>query len=114
MIAALYPSAREKMLEVNHFRCLQMGLSPRKDAGVGDILMMSAPPASPRRSPRSKENAPKMPLLENTWAMRSGRTRVIHDRRTWAMTAISGTARSNESEKSPTNGSQKERSSWNE
>lgn len=83
MIASLLPSAREKMLEVHNFRCHQMGLPARN--GNSDLPMLSnlrTPPMSPRRSPK-KEQMEELTPFENKWALRSGRARIIHDRRMW-------------------------------
>lgn len=86
MIAALLPSPREKILEVHAFRCHQMGFTPRKGQ-VSDMAMFRvASPESPRRSPKMKDAQPATEPFENTWALRSGRSRIIHDRRTWATT----------------------------
>merc|ERR1712196_689226 len=79
MIASLLPSPREKVLEVNTFRCHQMGLALRKGQ-VSDTPMFSRTlPMSPKR-PKNKDLESEAPAFENTWALRSGRVRIIHDR----------------------------------
>merc|ERR1719487_149305 len=82
MMASLLPSPREKVLEVNTFRCHQMGLSLRKGQ-VSEMPIFSSlsrtPPGSPKRV-KNKDAEPESPPFENTWALRSGRSRKIHYR----------------------------------
>lgn len=86
MIAALLPSPREKIMEVNTFCYNQIGLSPRK--GQGSDMMWKTLPETPRRSPKKKDAEIMEKPFENTWALRSGRSRIIHDGQTWTQTAM--------------------------
>lgn len=74
MIAALLPSPREKVIEVNTFRCHQMGLRLRPgETSDKPMQIKRTPPQSPRLADGSPKNRTSdAPLLQtNTWALRN-------------------------------------------